>query len=66
VRVVQRAVASGDPCFFYNGIRAGAEEEVHGVTDLRTGAPLAWEVVDGGARERTDTRGPGRRVGTLR
>ena len=33
--------------FFYNGIRAGAEEEVHGVTDLHTGAPLAWEVVDG-------------------
>jgi hypothetical protein len=33
--------------FFYNGIREGAEEEVHGVTDLHTGAPLAWEVVDG-------------------
>jgi hypothetical protein len=33
--------------FFYNGIRAGAEEEVHRVVDLHTGAPLAWEVVDG-------------------
>ena len=33
--------------FFYNGIREGAEEEVHGVTDLHSGAPLEWEVVDG-------------------
>ncbi|NNL30888.1 MAG: hypothetical protein HKO77_07685, partial [Gemmatimonadetes bacterium] len=33
--------------YFYNGIRAGAEEEVHGVTDLHTGAALDWEVVDG-------------------
>jgi hypothetical protein len=32
---------------FYNAIRAGAEEEVHGVTDLRTGRPLAWNLVDG-------------------
>ncbi|HSG48755.1 MAG TPA: hypothetical protein VLA43_13125, partial [Longimicrobiales bacterium] len=38
--------------YYYNTIRAGAEEEVHGVTDLHTGAPLSWEVVDGGyARE---------------
>lgn len=37
---------------YFNTIRAGAEEEVHGVTDLRTGAPLAWVVVDGSlARE---------------
>jgi len=33
--------------FYYNGIRAGAEEEVHGVTDLHTGEALDWEVVDG-------------------
>jgi len=33
--------------FYYNTIRAGAEEEVHSVTDLRTGRPLAWELVDG-------------------
>jgi len=33
--------------FYYNSIRAGAEEEVHGVTDLHTGDPLEWEVVDG-------------------
>ena len=33
--------------YFYNGIRAGAEEEVHSVTDLHSGQPLAWEVVDG-------------------
>lgn len=32
---------------YFNGIRAGAEEEVHGVTDLHTGEALAWEVVDG-------------------
>jgi hypothetical protein len=33
--------------YYYNTIRAGAEEEVHGVTDLHTGRSLAWEVVDG-------------------
>ena len=33
--------------FFYNSIRTGAEAEVHGVTDLHTGRPLEWEVVDG-------------------
>ncbi len=33
--------------YYYNGIRAGAEEEVHGVTDLATGQSLRWEVVDG-------------------
>ncbi len=33
--------------FYYNTIRAGAEEEVHGVTDLHTGDALAWEIVDG-------------------
>lgn len=32
---------------YFNTIRAGAEEEVHGVTDLMTGLPLAWEVVSG-------------------
>jgi hypothetical protein len=32
---------------YFNTIRAGAEEEVHGVTDLRTGAPLEWEIVEG-------------------
>lgn len=38
--------------FYYNGIREGAEEEVHRVTDLHTGASLPWEVVDGAyARE---------------
>lgn len=33
--------------FYYNSIRAGAEEEVHGVTDLHTGLALRWQVVDG-------------------
>lgn len=33
--------------YFFNGIRAGAEEEVHTVTDLHTGRSLAWDVVDG-------------------
>jgi len=32
---------------YYNPIREGAEEEVHGVTDLHTGEPLHWELVDG-------------------
>jgi hypothetical protein len=33
--------------FYYNTIRVGAEEEVHRVTDLHTGSPLDWEIVDG-------------------
>lgn len=33
--------------FYYNTIRAGAEEVVHGVTDLHSGEPLAWALVDG-------------------
>jgi hypothetical protein len=33
--------------FYYNTIRTGAEEEVHGVTDLHTGQALEWQVVDG-------------------
>ena len=33
--------------YFYNTIRTGAEEEVHGVTDLHTGEPLSWTLVDG-------------------
>lgn len=38
--------------YYYNTIRAGAEEEVHGVTDLHTGRALEWEVVEGAyARE---------------
>jgi len=32
---------------YFNTIRAGAEEEVHGVVDLMTGMPLEWEVVGG-------------------
>lgn len=38
--------------YYYNTIRTGADEEVHGVTDLHTGAPLEWALVDGSyARE---------------
>lgn len=33
--------------YYYNTIRAGAEEVVHGVTDLHTGRALSWELVDG-------------------
>jgi len=33
--------------FYFNAIRAGAEEEVHGVTDLMSGTPLQWNVVTG-------------------
>lgn len=32
---------------FFNSIRAGAESEVHGVTDRHTGRPLPWSVVTG-------------------
>ena len=32
---------------YFNTIRTGAEEEVHGVTDLHTGQPLPWQLVDG-------------------
>jgi len=33
--------------YYFNGIRAGAEEEVHAVTDLMTGRSLEWRVVSG-------------------
>lgn len=33
--------------FYYNSVRSGATEEVHGVTDLHTGRPLRWRVVSG-------------------
>jgi len=46
------SATTGGALFYYNSIRAGAEEEVHGVTDLHTGQPLQWRVVDGAlARE---------------
>jgi hypothetical protein len=38
---------------YFNTIRDGAEEEVHGVTDLMTGQPLEWEVVSGEEAQRT-------------
>jgi hypothetical protein len=38
---------------YFNTIRAGAEEEVHGVIDLMTGLPLAWEVAGGEEARRT-------------
>ncbi|HSL69173.1 MAG TPA: hypothetical protein VK864_02980 [Longimicrobiales bacterium] len=37
---------------YFNAIRAGAEETVHGVQDRMTGVPLQWELVDG-ARARS-------------
>lgn len=39
--------------YYFNTIRTGAEEEVHGVTDLMTGKPLEWEVVGGEEARRT-------------
>ena len=38
---------------YFNTIRVGAEEEVHGVTDLMTGLPLEWAVVSGEEARRT-------------
>jgi hypothetical protein len=42
---------------YFNTIRVGAEEEVHGVTDLMTGKALEWEVVSGA--EARETGHPG-------
>jgi len=33
--------------YYFNGVRAGAEEEVHAVYDLMSGDELPWEVIDG-------------------
>ncbi|MGD2068094.1 MAG: tetratricopeptide repeat protein [Gemmatimonadota bacterium] len=38
---------------YFNTIRAGAEEEVHGVWDRATGAALEWDLVDGAEARRT-------------
>lgn len=35
--------------YYFNTIRRGAEETVHGVYDPVTGGPLEWEIVDGQA-----------------
>lgn len=37
---------------YFNGIRAGAEEEVHGVMDRSTGDSLRWSVVGGDVARR--------------
>src|SRR5688572_9052464 len=37
---------------FFNSIRTGAEEIVHGAYDRMTGAALKWEVVDGARARR--------------
>jgi hypothetical protein len=42
------ATTAGAP-FYFNAIRAGAEEEVHRVVDLVTGRELEWRLVDGRA-----------------
>lgn len=44
------ATTPGAP-FYFNTIRKGAEETVHGVYDAATGARLDWEVVDGRAAQ---------------
>jgi len=44
------ATTPGAP-FFFNTIRKGAEETVHGVYDAASGARLDWEVVDGRAAQ---------------
>jgi hypothetical protein len=46
IRYDVSATAAGAP-FYFNAIRAGAEEEVHSVIDLMTGRPLPWKVVTG-------------------
>jgi tetratricopeptide (TPR) repeat protein len=47
-RIVYDVTASGvGQRWYFNGIRAGAEEEVHEVLDLASGRSLPWELVDG-------------------
>ena len=33
--------------YYFNGLRAGSDHEIHGVRDLSTGLPLEWKVVTG-------------------
>src|SRR5574341_1888108 len=40
------ATTPGAP-YYFNTIRKGAEETVHGVYDAATGAKLPWDIVDG-------------------
>jgi hypothetical protein len=40
------ATTPGAP-FYFNAVRAGAEEEVHGIVDLMTGRALEWHLVAG-------------------
>lgn len=42
------ATSAGAP-YYFNAIRAGAEETVHAVYDLMSGQALRWAVVDGAA-----------------
>jgi tetratricopeptide (TPR) repeat protein len=47
-RIVYDVTAAGvGQAWYFNGIRAGAEEEVHEVLDLASGRPLPWDLVDG-------------------
>lgn len=52
------ATAAG-ATFYFNTIREGAEEEVHGVRDLMTGAPLEWRIVTGAEARATGMQNAG-------
>lgn len=45
--------------YYFNGIREGAEEEVHAVYDMATGDELPWEVVNGPRASEVGMQGAG-------
>ncbi len=40
------SATTGGAQYYFNTLRAGSEHTVHGVTDLMTGQPLEWEILD--------------------
>ena len=59
-RIVYDVTAAGaGQAWYFNGIRAGAEEEVHEVLDLASGQPLSWDLVDGSVARTRGVPGAG-------
>ena len=59
-RIIYDVTAAGaGQAWYFNGIRAGAEEEVHGVLDLASGLPLPWDLVDGSVARTRGVPGAG-------
>jgi len=47
------SATTGGAEYYFNTLRSGSEHIVHGVTDLMTGRPLEWDVVDGSVARST-------------